>query len=56
MYKRFSIGWTEEEYRKLEEIVKWYSNEVGIEMAKSAIIKALLFSRYTRSTKETECA
>ncbi len=56
MYKRFSIGWTEDEYRKLEEIVKWYSSEVGISMSKSAIIKALLFSRYTRSPKETECA
>ena len=56
MYKRFSIGWTEEEYIKLEEIVKWYSDEVGISMTKSAIIKALLFSRYTKPTKETECA
>jgi hypothetical protein len=51
MYKRFSIGWTEDEYKKLEDIVSWYQSQVGINMTKSAIIKAVLFRLYKDSQK-----
>ena len=51
MYKRFSIGWKEDEYKKLEDIVSWYQSQVGINMTKSAIIKAVLFRLYKDSQK-----
>tara|TARA_Y100000310_G_C20626950_1_gene786464 strand:- start:787 stop:1005 length:219 start_codon:yes stop_codon:yes gene_type:complete len=41
--KRFSIGFTEEEYRSLEAIRKWYEQQVGVKVSKCAVIKRLLF-------------
>jgi len=41
--KRFSIGFTEEEYRNLEAIRKWYEEQVGVKVSRCAVIKRLLF-------------
>jgi len=44
--KRFSIGFSDEEYQKLEEIKLWYEQQVGVRVSRCAIIKRLLFESW----------
>ena len=41
--KRFSIGFTDEEYDKLESMRVWYEDATGVRISRCAIIKRLLF-------------
>ena len=41
--KRFSIGFTDEEYSKLESMRIWYEDTTGVRISRCAIIKRLLF-------------
>jgi len=41
--KRFSIGFTEEEYSRLESIREWFEEETGVRISRCSIIKRLLF-------------
>jgi len=40
---RFSIGFTDEEYAKLESIRSWYEEATGVRISRCSIIKRLLF-------------
>ena len=40
---RFSIGFTDEEYAKLESIRSWYEEQTGVRISRCSIIKRLLF-------------
>ena len=44
--KRFSIGFTADEYRKLEEIKAWYEERVGVRVSRCGVIKKLLFDAW----------
>ena len=44
--KRFSISFTEDEYKRLEAILNWYEETVGVRMSRCAIIKQLLFAEF----------
>ena len=44
--KRFSISFTEDEYKRLEAILTWYEETVGVRMSRCAIIKQLLFAEF----------
>jgi len=41
--KRFSIGFTEEEYSRLESIREWFEEQTGVRISRCSIIKRLLF-------------
>ena len=41
--KRFSIGFTDNEYGKLEEMMRWYESRTGVRLSRCAMIKHLLF-------------
>ena len=45
--KRFSIGFTEEELKKLDEMKNWYEGKIGVKVSRCAMIKRLLFDGYT---------
>ena len=44
--KRFSIGFTPEEIRKLDAIKKWYEEKIGVKVSRCGMIKRLLFDGY----------
>jgi len=53
---RFSIGFSEDEYRKLEEIRGWYEEQVGVRVSKCAMIKRLLFESWNDAFLNGELA
>ena len=44
--KRFTIQMTEDEHRRLEDMMTWYYQTQGIRLSKCALIKQLLFARF----------
>jgi homoserine trans-succinylase len=46
MMKRVSVGFREDEYEKLQEIMDWYAHQIGTKLSMCATIKAILFARF----------
>ena len=44
--KRFSISFTEDEYIQLEKMIAWYSENLGLNLSRCAVIKQLLFAEF----------
>ncbi len=55
MMKRVSVGFREDEYKKLIEISEWYSGMIGTKLSMCATIKALLFARFNEAKEDTAC-
>ena len=43
--QRFTMSFTEGEYRKLMDILDWYERENGVRLSRCAMIKHLLFGK-----------
>ncbi len=42
--KRHSIGFTDDEYEQVSQMITWYKQTYGLKLSRCAIIKHLLFA------------